>query len=148
MKRSLRKNDESFGVVLILKGENPKVLLVQNPKGYWGFPKGHGEKNETPLEAAKREVFEETGVECEILPEPVFSADRVYKKYGRHTNKTTYFFLAFIDHEPKVTLQVAEIKDYKWATFDEAEKLIDTKLYPALKVCFAEIREYLKSKEI
>ncbi|MBI4060362.1 MAG: NUDIX domain-containing protein [Elusimicrobia bacterium] len=48
--------------------KNGKVLLVQvaNLQGevVWTFPKGHLEENETPLEAALREVEEETGWRC------------------------------------------------------------------------------------
>lgn len=47
---------------------NGKVLLVKvtNLQGevVWTFPKGHLEKNETPLKAALREVEEETGWRC------------------------------------------------------------------------------------
>ncbi|MBI3984750.1 MAG: NUDIX hydrolase [Candidatus Levybacteria bacterium] len=48
------------GIIVNLKGE---ILLVLNKLGYWTFPRGHIEKNEDILEAAKREVKEETGVE-------------------------------------------------------------------------------------
>lgn len=48
--------------------KNGKVLLVKvtNLQGevVWTFPKGHLEKNETPLQAALREVEEETGWKC------------------------------------------------------------------------------------
>ncbi len=47
---------------------NGKILLVQiiNLQGeiVWTFPKGHLEKSETPLQAALREVEEETGWRC------------------------------------------------------------------------------------
>ena len=46
----------------IIINHKAQVALVQNRKGYWGFPKGHIEKGETPLEAAKREIFEEAGI--------------------------------------------------------------------------------------
>ncbi len=45
---------------------NQNVLLVQRSKqpdaGLWGFPGGHVEWGETVLQAAKRELFEETSV--------------------------------------------------------------------------------------
>ena len=55
------------GVVLV--GE--KILLVKNKKGdssndkqpWWGYPKGHLEEGEKPVDAAVREVLEETGFE-------------------------------------------------------------------------------------
>jgi len=50
------------GVVINEKGE---VLLVRQKSGVWTFPKGgiETEKNESPLEAAKREIEEEAGIE-------------------------------------------------------------------------------------
>lgn len=45
-----------------------KVLMVKNPEGMWGFPKGHREDNETPIEAAIRETQEETGI---IVPDDI-----------------------------------------------------------------------------
>ncbi len=48
-----------------LDGED-QVILVQRGKepnaGWWGFPGGHVEMGETALQAAARELLEETGV--------------------------------------------------------------------------------------
>ena len=45
-----------------------QVILVQRSKqprkGAWGFPGGHVEPGETPVEAAVRELREETGVDA------------------------------------------------------------------------------------
>lgn len=50
---------------------NGKILLVKvtnlQGKVVWTFPKGHLEKNETPLRAALREVEEETGWKCRSI---------------------------------------------------------------------------------
>lgn len=47
------------GIILNNKHE---ILLVCNKLGYWTFPRGHVEKNEDLLDAAKREISEETGI--------------------------------------------------------------------------------------
>ena len=47
------------GIVLNAKDE---VLLVNEGDGFWGFPKGRPEKDETLLETAVREITEETGL--------------------------------------------------------------------------------------
>ena len=44
-----------------------KVLMVRHPEGHWGFPKGHVEFDETEITAAKRELFEETGISLNFV---------------------------------------------------------------------------------
>lgn len=58
-----KKGERSYGNILISK--NKHVLMVQNREMMWGFPKGHREDGETPINAANREVKEETGVEMQ-----------------------------------------------------------------------------------
>lgn len=70
--------DESFtiypsatAVAAIIFDEQERVLLVQeaqpDAKGLWHVPAGKLEPNETPEEAVKREVYEETGLEVELI---------------------------------------------------------------------------------
>jgi len=47
------------GVVLNRKGQ---VLVVNQRGRSWSLPKGHMEKGESVLEAARREIYEESGV--------------------------------------------------------------------------------------
>lgn len=42
-------------------------VLLSKPKRGWGLPGGHIELGETPVDCAKREVFEETGVNIKNL---------------------------------------------------------------------------------
>lgn len=58
-------------VVCIREGANPTVLLIRRKwapfEGQWALPGGHVDKGETALQAAVRELLEETGVE--VRPE-------------------------------------------------------------------------------
>lgn len=54
-----KQTQSAGGVVLNKKGQ---VLVVNQQGTSWSLPKGHIENNETPIEAAKREIFEESGV--------------------------------------------------------------------------------------
>jgi len=62
--------ERSFGAVVV--DEKGRYLLVKHRYGgHWDFPKGHMEGDESPLEAALREVLEETGLELELFGEHV-----------------------------------------------------------------------------
>lgn len=51
---------------LILRRDTPKgfrwLLLRASKHGEWGFPKGHQDRGETPIQTALRECAEECGV--------------------------------------------------------------------------------------
>jgi 8-oxo-dGTP pyrophosphatase MutT (NUDIX family) len=51
--------------VFIIK--NNKILLFQRPAGYWYFPGGKVENNETSEQTAIRETKEETGLKVKIV---------------------------------------------------------------------------------
>ncbi|WP_234011923.1 MULTISPECIES: NUDIX hydrolase [unclassified Streptomyces] len=55
-----------------------RVLLVRHRRRGWVPPGGQVEPGETPREGARRELFEETGVEAELLPEPATATVRSY----------------------------------------------------------------------
>lgn len=69
-----QKRTFSAGGIVVCKD---KVLLVCENGNFWGFPKGRVEQGETLLEAAKREIVEETG--CSN-----FSVVRELGTYNRH----------------------------------------------------------------
>jgi len=57
------------GASMVLLKEN-KVLLVRRGRvpfaGLWSLPGGKTERGETPREAARREIEEETGIEADV----------------------------------------------------------------------------------
>ena len=67
------------GVVLNKKGQ---VLVVNQRGKSWSLPKGHLEKNEDVLTAARREIHEESGLADLILIKPLGSYTR--PKIGKH----------------------------------------------------------------
>ena len=56
--------EEGFGIILVDKAYS-SVLLIQNHRNIWSFPKGHREDGESDQEAAIREIKEEVGVTVE-----------------------------------------------------------------------------------
>lgn len=56
--------------VFVIDKREKKILLVKHKKfGKWVQPGGHIEDNETPEEAALREVYEETKLKIKLLGE-------------------------------------------------------------------------------
>ena len=64
-------------VRVVIQNEKGELLVIFEKKwNCWVFPGGKIETNETPLEAAKREVFEETNLvieDLEIVGEQAFN---------------------------------------------------------------------------
>lgn len=61
----------AYAVAVVILDAQQRILLVQEaqPKAYglWHVPAGKAEAGETFEEAAKREAFEETGLETQLL---------------------------------------------------------------------------------
>ncbi len=61
--------DDIEFVVIFAKYKDKWVYCWHKKRESFEHPGGHVEKGETPLQAAKRELFEETGItDCEIIP--------------------------------------------------------------------------------
>lgn len=56
-------------VVIFTKYQDKWVYCWHKKRESYEHPGGHVEKGETPLKAAKRELYEETGItDCDIIP--------------------------------------------------------------------------------
>lgn len=129
------KIDASCGVVPVrLEGRRRLYLLVRHHKGHWGFPKGHAHEDETPQQAAMRELFEETGLTVERLIErPAFVEEYHFRsKKGSEVRKTVTYFVGLVSDQP-VRIHPEEIIDYAWGdaeqalarlTFEESQHLL------------------------
>lgn len=121
--------DQAFGIIPVLvKDQTHLFLLIQHHDGHWGFPKGHAENGESPLESACREFEEETGLmDYTVWQNVSFQETYSFNHRGQTIEKTVVYFPAQVN-SGTVTFQEAEIQNYAWVTFDEALKLIT---YPA-----------------
>lgn len=118
------KQDYSFGIIPLRKERGEwEVLLVQLHQGHWGYPKGHPEPNETPFEAAKRELKEETGLVIEsLLDAPPFHEKYAFHHQGQRIEKTVTYFLAVVSGD--IVIQTHEIAAYKWVSLDQTKDYI------------------------
>jgi 8-oxo-dGTP pyrophosphatase MutT (NUDIX family) len=88
-----RIETSSGGVVFRRSGENNVFLLIRDPYGNWGLPKGHLEGGETPVQAAVREVAEETGLDTLAVREQLPTIDWYFKDGPVVVHKFCHFFL-------------------------------------------------------
>jgi len=70
-----------------------RVLLIRDPYENWGLPKGHLEPEETPAEAAAREVAEETGLTGLAVLGALPTIDWYFRDHGQLVHKFCHFFL-------------------------------------------------------
>jgi 8-oxo-dGTP pyrophosphatase MutT (NUDIX family) len=84
-----------------------------------GLPKGHPDGDETELEAATREIREETGVSAEPV-EKLGEVSYTYERKGQPIDKRVVFYLfeyrsGELDHDH-------EIEDVRWMPLEEAAR--------------------------
>ena len=114
----------SCGVVIARKTDTGWVTLVLRAFHHWDFPKGIRERGEEPMQAAIREVGEETGV-----TELSFDwGDRFFETGPYSRGKIARYFIATTTQE-KVEMGISpetgepEHHEWRWVTFDEAYDL-------------------------
>jgi 8-oxo-dGTP pyrophosphatase MutT (NUDIX family) len=89
----VRIETSSGGVVFRRAVQDHRFLLIRDPYGNWGLPKGHLEGGETPIEAAVREVAEETGLlELSVIAQ-LPTIDWYFKDGTVVVHKFCHFFL-------------------------------------------------------
>jgi 8-oxo-dGTP pyrophosphatase MutT (NUDIX family) len=119
-------NDEklSCGIAISRETESGWKTLMLRAFRHWDFPKGLCEEGEEPMQAAIRELREETGIE-----NPDFDwGDRFIETgpYGR--GKIARYYLAKTDQEnvimgPSPETGEPEHQEWRWVSFDEAHDL-------------------------
>ena len=97
-------NNQVYGCILV--SPHKRYLLVQGRKsGKWSFPKGHPMEDEMPLECAKRELLEETGLRAPFM-------------YSQSYQLATGVYFLYKTREENIceTLDPNEIQGICWAT--------------------------------
>ena len=110
-----------------------EVLLIKNKIGrHWSFPKGHVEKGESPIETAKRECKEETGLEFVTIDTKIFSEQHSFPRKEEMIEKHVHYFIG-VTESNEVTIEPREIKEYMRLPLTEAKKQLtfysDRQLY-------------------
>ncbi len=139
--------DQAFGVVPILEyNDVHHFLLIQHQAGHWGFPKGHAEAGESPVQTACREFEEETGIaEYTVSDRACFTEHYSFENRGVQVDKTVTYYLAWLTPGdattfPTVDIQLKEIQNYAWVNYADALHLIT---FDAAKQILREVNQYL-----
>lgn len=90
--------EKSAGFILItddFETDDYSVLLLHYTSGHWDLPKGNIETNESELEAATRELQEETSIESfRVIPNFRYVLDYKYTRKNVLISKQVTLFLA------------------------------------------------------
>ena len=111
------KKEKSCGAIII--NEN-KILVVKQKSGFYGFPKGHIEKNETEKITDIREVKEETNIDIEIDENLRFS---IFYLVSGNINKEVVYFVGY-PKNTNIKIQEQELESAQWIELDKVEEIL------------------------
>ena len=135
--------------ILLLNSEN-KVFVgkrIDNPQSFWQMPQGGVDKNEDFLQAAKRELKEETGIKSvELIKElndwleydlPKNLLGKIWNgKYRGQTQK--WFIMRFLGKNEEINIKTKrpEFLDWQWVNSSELPNIsvnFKTNIYKRLE---------------
>jgi 8-oxo-dGTP pyrophosphatase MutT (NUDIX family) len=124
-KRGRARVERSAGGVVVRRvGGALNALVIRDPYGNWGLPKGHLENGEGPGEAALREVGEETGLDGLRLGPELATIDWYFRAGGKLIHKFCAFYLMASDAGDPVPEEAEGITECVWLSLDDAEARI------------------------
>ena len=145
MNNSEEKLPFRIGVGIILLNQKNKVFIgkrIDNPKKFWQMPQGGINKNEDYLQAAKRELEEETNIKSVKLIKKLDSwlkydlpknlLGKIWKgKYRGQKQK--WFIMKFLGNDNEINIRTdnPEFLEWKWI---EGSKLPDVAVTFKVKV--------------
>jgi len=111
--------ERSCGAVVFTRlNGDIRYVVIQSKEGYYGFPKGHMEGDETERQTALREIREEVGLDVRLL-----EGFRVCEEYPlprkKDTLKQVVFFAAEYEGQ-NLCRQEAEVSAVSLMSYEEA----------------------------
>jgi len=124
------------GVLYTIIDNKINYLVSLDFHNNWGFPKGHLENDETPIEAALREIKEEVGIDA--LIDENFKEELVYTMPNGIQKHSIYYIGKYLDQIP--SKQLEEVQDIKILPYNEALKILT---FDSMKEVLIKANSYL-----
>jgi bis(5'-nucleosidyl)-tetraphosphatase len=131
---SPRSTRLSAGVVVVRQAEEGWRFLLLRAFNHWDFPKGMVEPGEQPIEAAVREVREES-----LIDDLDFAWGQASTRTGPYSHGKVACYYVAVTRTEAVTLTVnpelgrAEHSEFRWVDYDEAMALVSPRVKPVLR---------------
>jgi ADP-ribose pyrophosphatase YjhB (NUDIX family) len=120
--------------VIVVNSNNELLLQLRKDNNCWGLAGGSLEIGETLEQAAKRELFEETGlIANQLILFNVFSGQDFYYKYP-HGDEVYNVVTAYIckDYEGLLRREEKEVKDLKFFNLNDIPSNISSSDLPII----------------
>ncbi len=131
IKSDLKKIRRTSAGALILREQDGEWLaLILRAWSHWDFPKGNVERGETLLQAAEREILEETGIADLHFPwGTAFARTPVYSR-----DKVAYYAIGVTDSEavrldPNPQTGLVEHEEFRWVSWAELPGYLSPRLH-------------------
>lgn len=120
----MKETQTAGGVVVNTRGQ---ILVVNQHGNSWSLPKGHIDEGESALEAAQREIFEESGINRVVLVKELGS----YQRYrigldggdDRSELKMIHMFL-FTTNQEELKPMDPDNPEARWVNRDRVAELL------------------------
>jgi RimJ/RimL family protein N-acetyltransferase/8-oxo-dGTP pyrophosphatase MutT (NUDIX family) len=121
----MKNTKPSLVSIVVIKDtpDGPKTLFIRRVGkllfGCWQYVTGGIEPGETAIEAAFRELFEET----KLTPTRMYLGDFVESFYDDKGDTIQHapLFIVYVDEKQKISLSPKEHDQYEWITLNEAK---------------------------
>jgi bis(5'-nucleosidyl)-tetraphosphatase len=133
----------SAGIIPIYRAKGENYFLLLRIYNYWDFPKGLVEKSENAIQAAQRELEEETGIRKVKF---TFGMDFVETEPYGHSKVARYYIAetpsndVFLGVNP--ALGRTEHHEFRWVTAREAEKLVNPRIRKVLRWAQSQMKNH------